>query len=310
MKVFYCDHFTYPLPPGHRFPAAKYTMLRERVARELGERCEMVEPEGATEEQLRLVHDPGYLEKVFCGTLSVKEVRRIGLPWSPELVERCRRSVGSTLGTCRAALQEGLAVSLTGGTHHAFADRGEGFCVFNDCAVAARSLQQESRALGSRGLRVAIVDCDAHQGNGTAAIMAGDPTVYTFSMHGAKNFPFHKERSDLDVELPDGADDAMYLDLLDAALDRVLPAARADLAIYLAGADAFAGDSLGRLGVTKAGLSARDRLVFERCREAGLPVAVVMGGGYARRLEDTVEIQFATVSAALEYAPSIEAAKP
>lgn len=297
MKVFYCDHFAYPLPPGHRFPAAKYTLLRERVAREMGARCEMVVPEGATDEQLLLVHDPSYLEKVFCGTLSVKEVRRIGLPWSPELVERCRRSVGSALGACRAALSDGLAVSLTGGTHHAFADRGEGFCVFNDCAVAARVMQRERRAQ-----RLVIIDCDAHQGNGTAALMADDPTVYTFSMHGAKNFPFHKERSDCDVELPDGADDALYLDLLDAALDRVLPAARADLAIYLAGADAYAGDSLGRLGVSKAGLATRDRLVFERCREAGLPVAVVMGGGYARRIEDTVDIQFATVSTALKYA--------
>jgi acetoin utilization deacetylase AcuC-like enzyme len=298
MKVFYCDHFTYPLPEGHRFPAAKYTMLRERVARGLGDRCEMMAPEGATDEELGLVHDPLYLERVFCGTLSVKEVRRIGLPWSPELVERCRRSVGSTLGACRAALDDGLAVSLTGGTHHAFADRGEGFCVFNDCGVAARAMQRERRAH-----RLVIIDCDAHQGNGTAAMMAGDPTVFTFSMHGAKNFPFHKERSDVDVELPDGASDAIYLDLLDAALDRVLPAARAGLAIYLAGADAFAGDSLGRLGVTKAGLAARDRLVFERCREAGLPVAVVMGGGYARQLEDTVDIQFATVSAALMFAP-------
>jgi acetoin utilization deacetylase AcuC-like enzyme len=187
-------------------------------------------------------------------------------------------------------------VSLTGGTHHAFADRGEGFCVFNDCAVAARVMQQEGRSR-----RLVIIDCDAHQGNGTAAIMSDDPTVYTFSMHGAKNFPFHKERSDCDVELPDGASDAMFLDLLDAALDRVLPAARADLAIYLAGADAYAGDSLGRLGVTKEGLAARDRMVFDRCREAGLPVAVVMGGGYARRLEDTVDIQFATVSTALSF---------
>jgi acetoin utilization deacetylase AcuC-like enzyme len=296
MRVFYCDHFPYPLPEGHRFPAVKYTMLRERVAREMGERCAMVVPERATDKQLLLAHDPLYLEKVFCGMLSVKEVRRIGLPWSPELVERCRRSVGSTLGACRAALQDGLAVSLTGGTHHAFADRGEGFCVFNDCAVAARVMQQEGRAQ-----RVVIIDCDAHQGNGTAAIMAGDPTVFTFSMHGARNFPFHKEQSDIDVELPDGASDALYLDLLDAALDRVLPAARAGLAIYLAGADAFAGDSLGRLGVSKAGLAARDRLVFERCREAGMPVAVVMGGGYARRLDDTVDIQCATVSAALTY---------
>ena len=234
-----------------------------------------------------------------CGTLSVKEIRRIGLPWSLELVERCRRSVGSTLGACRAALEDGLAVSLTGGTHHAFADHGEGFCVFNDCAVAARVMQREGRAQ-----RLVVVDCDVHQGNGTAAIMADDPTVYTFSMHGAKNFPFHKEHSNVDVELPDGADDAMYLDLLDAALDRVLPAARPDLAIYLAGADPYAGDSLGRLGLTKEGLAGRDRLVFDRCREAGLPVAVVMGGGYARRIEDTVDIQFSTVAIAVECAPA------
>ena len=297
MKVFYCDHFAYPLPGGHRFPAGKYTLLRDRVARELAARCEMIVPDAAADADLLLVHDPLYLEKVVCGGLSVKEIRRIGLPWSPELVERCRRSVGGTLAASRAALAAGLAVSLTGGTHHAFADRGEGFCVFNDCAVAARALQRSGQAR-----RVVVIDCDAHQGNGTAAIMAHDPTVYTFSMHGAKNFPFHKERSDVDVELPVGAVVALYLDLLAAGLDRVLPAARADLALYIAGADPFAGDSLGRLGLSKAGLAARDRLVFERCADAGLPVAVVMGGGYARRIEDTVDIQFATVAAALEYA--------
>lgn len=299
MKVFYCDHFTYPLPPGHRFPAAKYTMLRERVAEELGDRCEMIVPAAASDEQLSLAHDPAYLERVAEGTLSEREVRRIGLPWSPELVERCRRSVGSTIGACRAALADGIAVSLTGGTHHAFADRGEGFCVYNDCAVAARVMQREGKVR-----RVVIIDCDVHQGNGTAAILAGDPTIYTFSVHGAKNFPFHKECSDLDVELPDGADDRLYVELLDGALDRVLPAARADLAIYLAGADPFAEDSLGRLGLTKAGLHRRDCLVLERCREAGLPLAVVMGGGYARRIADTVDIQFETVRVALSGAPT------
>ncbi len=303
MKVFYCDGFTYPLPEGHRFPAAKYTLLRERVARELGARCEMRVPDAACDGELLLAHEREYLDKVMNGGLTPREVRRIGLPWSPELVERCRRSVGSTLGACRAALEDGLAASLTGGTHHAFADRGEGFCVFNDCAIAARAMQAEGRVR-----RVVIVDCDVHQGNGTAAILARDPSVYTFSMHGAKNFPHHKEQSDLDVELPDGADDRLYLDLLGAGLDRVLPAARADLAIYLAGADPFAGDSLGRLGLTKDGLAARDCLVFERCREAGLPVAIVMGGGYARRIEDTVDIQFRTVSIALDLAPSFRLA--
>lgn len=291
MKTFRCDHFTYPLPEGHRFPAPKYPLLRERVAAELVPPCELLTPEPATVEQLCLVHDPAYIEKVLTGTLSQREVRRIGLPWSPELVLRSRCSVGSTIAACCAALEDdGAAVSLTGGTHHAFADHGEGFCVFNDIAVAARVIQAEGRAE-----RIVVIDCDVHQGNGTAALLAADPTVYTFSIHGAKNFPFHKEQSDLDVELPDGADDTAYLTALEDALDIVLPTAQADLAIYLAGADPYAGDTLGRLAVSKAGLAARDRLVFERCRDLRLPVAVVMGGGYARRIEDTVDIQFETV---------------
>ena len=299
MRVFHCDHFSYPLPADHRFPAAKYTLLRERVSRELASRCEMVVPEAATDAELLLAHEPAYLDKVIHGGLSPREVRRIGLPWSPELVERCRRSVGSTIGACRAALEDGLAASLTGGTHHAFADHGEGFCVFNDCVVGARTMQRDGRLR-----RVVIVDCDVHQGNGTAAILRNDASIYTFSMHGAKNFPLHKEQSDLDVELPDATDDALYLDLLTGGLDRVLPASRADLAIYLAGADPFSGDSLGRLALTKDGLAQRDCLVFERCREAGIPVAIVMGGGYARHIEDTVDIQFRTVSAALDLAPA------
>lgn len=296
MKVFCCDHFTYPLPAGHRFPAQKYGLLRERVADELVPPCELVVPEAATDCELLRAHSQEYLEKVGRGTLSERETRRIGLPWSPELVERCRRSVGSTIGACRSALADGVGASLTGGTHHAFAERGEGFCIFNDCAVAARTMQAEGRAR-----RVAIIDCDVHQGNGTAAILASDPTIFTFSIHGAKNFPFHKETSDLDVELPDGTGDAAYLEQLEAGLEQALRLSRADLAIFLAGADPYAGDSLGRLALTKQGLAARDRLVFERCQRAGIPVAVVMGGGYARSIRDTVDIQIETVRIALDF---------
>lgn len=290
MKVYYCDHFTYPLPSGHRFPAVKYTLLRQRVAAELAPPCQLLAPEAATDAQLLRVHDAAYLTRVTQGTLSDREVRRIGLPWSPELVERCRRSVGSTIGACRAALNEGVAASLTGGTHHAFPDHGEGFCVFNDVAVAARAIQDEGRAR-----RIAVIDCDVHQGNGTAAIFAGDPAVFTFSIHGARNFPLHKERSDLDVELPDRTEDAAYLDVLAPALERVLALANPDLALYIAGADPFVGDALGRMALTRAGLAARDRLVLGECRRAGVPVAVVMGGGYARDIGDTVAIQLETV---------------
>lgn len=295
MKAFYCDHFTYPLPPGHRFPAAKYTLLRQRVAAELAPPCELLPPEAATDAQLLRVHDAAYLARVANGTLSDKEVRRIGLSWSPELVERCRRSVGSTIAACRAALSDDVAASLTGGTHHAFPDHGEGFCVFNDVAVAARTMQDEGRAR-----RIVIVDCDVHQGNGTAAIFAGDPSVFTFSIHGARNFPLRKERSDLDVELPDRTADDAYLEALEVGLERALALAGADLALYIAGADPFEGDTLGRMALTRAGLAARDRLVLDECRRAGLPVAVVMGGGYARDVRDTVAIQVETVRIAAE----------
>jgi acetoin utilization deacetylase AcuC-like enzyme len=294
MKAFHCDQFAYPLPPGHRFPADKYDLLRQQVERELVPPCQLEVPQAASEEELRLVHTAEYVGSVLAGGLSERETRRIGLPWSPELVERCRRSVGSAIGAGRCALRDGLAVSLTGGTHHAFAGHGEGFCVFNDCAVAARVLQAEGRLRG-----VAVVDCDVHQGNGTASIFADDPSVYTFSIHGAKNFPFRKERSDLDVELPDGAGDEMYLQLLWAGLRQTLSTAKADMVFYIAGADPFSGDTLGRLAVTKEGLAERDRLVLEACRAAGLPVAVVMGGGYARDILDTVAIQFQTVRSCL-----------
>jgi acetoin utilization deacetylase AcuC-like enzyme len=296
MKVFHCDGFTYPLPAGHRFPAAKYAGLRERVQKSLVPPCELVVPDAAADEELLRVHRPEYLEKVLTGTLTDREVRRIGLPWSPELVERARRSVGGTIAACRDALADGVAVSLSGGTHHAFPDHGAGYCIFNDVAVAVRTMQAEGRAR-----RIVVVDCDVHQGDGTAAIFAGDSGVFTFSIHGAKNFPLHKEHSDLDVNLPDGTGDADYLDALEIGLERSLALACADLAIYLAGADPFVHDTLGRLALSKDGLAARDRLVFDQCRGAGLPVAVVMGGGYAKNIQDTIDIQLQTVRVAADY---------
>jgi acetoin utilization deacetylase AcuC-like enzyme len=256
-------------------------------------------PEGASEDHLRLAHDDAYVGRVLAGALSVKEIRRIGLPWSPELVARCRRTVGGTISACRAALVEGLAVNLAGGTHHAFSDHGQGYCILNDVAIAARVMQHEGLAK-----RIVIVDCDVHQGNGTAAIFQGDESVFTFSIHGAKNSPFLKEQSDLDVALPDRVDDEPYLDELEHGLEMALSSADADLAIYLAGADPFAGDTLGRLSLSKAGLSRRDRLALSRCRSAGLPVAVVMAGGYARVIADTVDIHLETVRVAGELCGS------
>jgi acetoin utilization deacetylase AcuC-like enzyme len=294
VKTYYTDSFVLPLPAGHRFPMEKYRLLRERVAASgLVAPEELCVPEPAGDAQLTLVHDPDYVARVSSGQLSERELRRIGFPWSPALVERSRRSVGATIAAARAALADGFGASLAGGTHHAYADHGEGYCVFNDVAVAARVLQAEGRAR-----RVLVLDCDVHQGNGTAAIFAGDPSVFTFSIHGARNFPFHKERSDLDIALPDEAGDELFLGALAEGLERALASARADVAIYLAGADPFAGDRLGRLAVSKAGLAERDRLVLARCRAAGLPVAITMSGGYARELGDTVDIHYQTLATA------------
>lgn len=221
----------------------------------------------------------------------------MGFPWSPGLVERSRRSVGGTLGAGRAALEDGVGVNLSGGTHHAFADRGEGFCVFNDVAVATRVIQRE----GLAG-RIAVLDLDVHQGNGTAAIFRGDPSAFTLSVHGANNFPFRKEASDLDLELPDGSGDEAFLAAAKRGVEEALERSGADLAFYLAGADPFHGDRLGRLAMTKGGLEDRDHLVFRLCSQAGVPVAVVMGGGYAPFVEDTVDIHFNTVRIASGYA--------
>jgi acetoin utilization deacetylase AcuC-like enzyme len=294
MKIFYCDHFVLPLPPGHRFPIQKYVLLRERVmAAGLIPPQNLTVPEPATDQQILRVHDEDYLQRVKGGCLTPKEMRRIGFPWSPQLVERSRRSVGGTLSTCQAALLDGIAVNLAGGTHHAFPDHGQGYCVFNDSAIAARAMQAEAKAG-----RVVIIDCDVHQGDGTATIFKDDPTVFTFSIHAARNFPFHKVQSDLDIELEDGTGDEGYLEALQGGVKSALALARADLVIYLAGADPYAGDRLGRLALSKAGLAARDRMVLDLCRRAGIPVAIAMAGGYARQVQDTVDIHFQTVRVA------------
>jgi acetoin utilization deacetylase AcuC-like enzyme len=275
-------------------------LLREAVAASaLVPPKDLVVAEPATDAQLLYAHDIGYLQRVIDGRLSRKEIQRIGLPWSPELVERARRSVGGTVAACRAALEDGIAINLAGGTHHAFHDRGQGFCLFNDSVIAARTMQAEGRAQ-----RIAVLDCDVHQGNGTAALAADDPAIFTFSIHNEQNFPLYKEPSDLDIGLDDGTGDAEYLDALEDGVRRALDLAEADLAIYLAGADPYEDDLWGRLALTKQGLAERDRIVLRLCWQSGLPVTIVMAGGYARHVEDAVAIHLQTVRIAAEMAPS------
>jgi acetoin utilization deacetylase AcuC-like enzyme len=272
---------------------AKYAKLRERVGRIAGPLMRL--PDAASDEELGRAHDPAYVAAVARGSLDALAQRRIGFPWSPAMVERSRRSAGATLAACRSALDGGLGINLAGGTHHAHRDFGEGFCVFNDAAVAARAMQAERRAR-----RVLVVDLDVHQGDGTAAIFAGDPDVTTLSIHGRQNFPFRKSSSTIDVELDDGTGDDAYLATLATVLPRSIDRARPDLAIYLAGADPYAGDRLGRLALSKAGLADRDRYVLDRLHGLGIPVAVAMAGGYAEDVDDIVDIHFATVALALE----------
>ena len=300
MLAYHSDHFVLPLPPGHRFPMGKYQRLRERVSESLPE-VRLAEAPVATDGELALAHTPRYITAVSEGLLSAAEQREIGFPWSERMVERSRRSVGATIAAARSALAEGVAANLAGGTHHAAADRGGGYCVFNDVAVAARLMQAEWHRLHRRLLRVAVIDLDVHQGNGTAAIFRDDPTVFTLSMHGAKNFPFRKEPSDLDVDLPDGCGDADYLHALDQAL-ATLWSRHGDgppgLVFYLAGADPHEGDRLGRLKLSAAGLAERDCRVLRATRQRGIPVALSMAGGYGRDIEDTVAIQRQTLAEA------------
>jgi acetoin utilization deacetylase AcuC-like enzyme len=299
LKAFYSDHYVLPLPPGHRFPMAKYSALRGRVASELRE-IELIEPEAASDLQLALAHEPGYIGRVSRGELSAHEQRVIGFPWSNEMNERSRRSVGATVAACRAARGEGVAVNLAGGTHHAHAGGGQGYCVFNDAAVAARVLQADAP------VKIAIVDLDVHQGNGTAAIFAQDPSTFTLSLHGASNFPFRKEAGDLDIALPDGTGDDAYLAALDAALDEMLQRFDPGFVIFLAGADAHEDDRLGRLSLTVAGLRERDRRVFDLARRLRVPIAVAMAGGYGRDLQTTVGIHLNTVTEAFEHSLRVE----
>jgi acetoin utilization deacetylase AcuC-like enzyme len=300
VKAFYSDRFVLPLPDGHKFPMAKYAGLRERILAEgIVQPDDLHEAPAAAWEDLLLVHDRAYVDAVAAGTLPREIQRRIGFPWSPEMVERSRRSVGATIAAARAALDDGAAANLAGGTHHSFADRGEGFCVFNDVAVGARVLQRDRDAR-----RIAVVDLDVHQGNGTAAIFAGDASVFTFSMHGEKNFPFRKESSDLDVALADGMEDREYLELLERHLGEVLNRHQPDFVFYLAGADPYEGDRLGRLKLTIDGLRRRDELVFAECRRRGLPVAVSMRGGYAADVDAIITIHANTIRTASLTWPS------
>lgn len=293
MKVFYTDHFVLPLPEGHRFPMQKYALLREAVQTFAPQSLE--EAPAATDDQLLLAHDAAYVDRMSSGGLTTNEARQIGFPWSPAMAERARRSAGATIAAAIASLSERCSVNLAGGTHHAFRDHGEGFCCYNDAAVAARVLQRDC---GIK--RVLICDLDVHQGNGTASIFSGDASVFTFSMHGEKNYPVRKETSSLDVELPDGCDDAAYLTVLRAHLPRITSEFKPDAMIYLAGADPYEGDRLGRLKLTKLGLCERDRYVLSLARDWTIPIAVTMAGGYAHQIADIVDIHFNTVRTAFE----------
>ena len=291
MRLYYTDHFELPLPAGHRFPMDKYRELRRRIATaECHAGDTLLVPPAATDDQLHLAHCPEYVSRVQSGELTAAEIRRIGFPWSPKMPERSRRSTGATIAAAKSALAEGFAANLAGGTHHAFRDCGEGYCVFNDAAVAIRVLCAEG--LIGRGI---VIDCDVHQGNGTASILHGDDRGFTFSIHGEKNFPLRKHPSDLDVPLPDGIDDEVYLLHLEAGLDKALSAGPFDIAIYLAGADPYEGDRLGRLKVTKHGLARRDTMVVQRCTQLNIPVAVAMAGGYAPQISDIVDIHAKTL---------------
>jgi acetoin utilization deacetylase AcuC-like enzyme len=308
VKAFYSDTFVLPLPDHHRFPMAKYRLLRERLVDErLVAADDLHVPDPIGWDELRLVHDAAYVDAVANGTLPAEAQRRIGFPWSEMMVERSRRSVGATLAAAREVLgarafqgSDHVAANLAGGTHHAFRDRGEGYCVFNDVAVAAAVLRRDGAIA-----RATVVDCDVHQGDGTAAIFRDEPAVFTASLHGARNFPFRKETSDLDVTFEDGAGDDEYLTALGAHLPAVLDAHRPDVVFYLAGADPYEGDRLGRLKLTVDGLRARDRMVFGACRGRGLPVVVAMSGGYATDVDAIVTIHTNTIREAVHSCQSL-----
>ncbi len=302
MRAFYSDQFVLPLPQGHRFPMAKYRLLRDRLSAEMPEVSLEVAPP-ASDGELALVHAPSYIQAVAQGALSEAQQKEIGFPWTPAMVERSRRSAGATIMAARSALfdRQGVSANLAGGTHHAYADKGSGFCVFNDAAVATRLMQAEWGRLHKQPLKVAIIDLDVHQGNGTARIFARDDQVFTLSMHGARNFPFDKESSDLDIDLPDGCGDAAYLEALEHALAELDARFEPGLVIYLAGADPHEGDRLGRLSLSFDGLEARDRRVFDWAWSKRIPLAFSMAGGYGREMADTVQAQVNTYRVAYAH---------
>ena len=296
LKLFYSDTFELPLPDRHRFPMSKYRLLRERILQDsIASQCELSLPAAATNEQLSRVHSQEYVEAICAGNLSNVEIRRIGFPWSLAMVERSRRSTGASIEAGFAALEDGVAGNLAGGTHHAFKENGQGFCVFNDVCVAARALQGEGRVK-----KVLVVDCDVHQGNGTSSIARGDASLFSFSMHCEKNYPFQKTGGDCDIPLPVGTTDTLYLEKLETELKNVFDLFLPDFVFYLAGADPYTKDRLGLLDLSKDGLATRDRIVMSLCHEKGVPIAFAMAGGYAPEISDIVDIHFQTVKIAVE----------
>lgn len=296
VQIFHSDRFVPALPEGHRFPIAKYQLVREQLLYEgsiLPEQLQEATP--VAEDAILAVHEPAYWAAIRTQQLDARAIRRIGFPQSAQLVERSRRSCQGTLAAALQAVQHGIGLNIAGGTHHAFAGHGEGFCLLNDLAISARYLLDHRLAS-----RILIVDLDVHQGNGTARLFAAEPRVFTFSMHGADNYPLRKERSDLDVALPTGTSDAAYLAELARHLPRLLTQVQPDFIFFQAGVDVLAGDRLGKLALTKAGCKARDYLVLETCRTHDIPVAVAIGGGYGQRLADTVDAHANTFRVAME----------
>lgn len=294
MRVFHCETFTLELPAGHRFPASKYTRLQQRVSGLNNNDIAIDAAPAVSREQLCLAHDSDYITRVFEGRLLAADLRALGFPWSPQLVERSRRSVGATMAAAEAAREEGIAVSLAGGTHHADYAGGAGFCVFNDVAVTALNMLR-----AEPGLKLLVFDCDVHQGDGSARILAETGGVYTCSIHSARNYPHHKASSDFDIGLPDGTTDEVYLKMLKTALVHAVKVARPQLLLYIAGADVYADDRLGRLSLSTAGIAARDELVLSYAERHQIPVAVLMGGGYAPDIDAIVDIHSATVASAV-----------
>jgi len=298
MKVFYCHHFVLPLPEGHSFPMDKYRLLYERVKQNSENwKIELIEPSAASDSDLLRVHCSDYIGRMRSGSTSEQEMRRIGFPWSAKMVERSRRSSGATMQALESAIAgDAIAVNLAGGTHHAAYDRGGGYCVFNDSVIAARYVQEKNLAK-----KILVVDLDVHQGNGTAELCRDDASIFTFSMHAEKNYPAIKPASDLDVPLRNHTGDAEYLDILARYLPMAIERAEPDAVIYLAGADPYEGDRLGFLSLSKAGLAQRDRFVMQACRQARLPMAVSMAGGYCPQVEHIADIHAQTVQIAAGF---------